>query len=76
MENTAEQRNPTIGEQRVQRSFSPSANQKVEELKSKFASLIDDLESMKSEGKNARCLSIAQTELETACMYAVKSIFA
>ena len=69
-------RNPTLGEQRVQRNFNPSANPVVETLKDKYADLIDTLESMKAEGKNARCISIAQTELETSCMYAVKSIFA
>jgi len=67
---------PTIGEQRVQRNFNPSANPIVETLKSKYAELIDTLEEMKADGKNVRCLSIAQTELETSCMYAVKSLFA
>jgi len=71
-----ESRNPTVGEQRVQRSFNPSANPLVETLKQKYADLIDTLEAMKENGKNARCLSIAQTELETSCMYAVKSLFA
>ena len=37
---------------------------------------IKNLEKLKSIGKDARCLSIAQTELETSCMYAVKSLFA
>lgn len=69
-------RNPTVGEQRVQISFNPSANPLVETLKQKYANLIDDLEAMKENGRNARCLSIAQTELETSCMYAVKSLFA
>jgi len=67
---------PTLGEKRVQRNFNPTANPIVETLKQKYAELIDDLESMKSEGKDGRCISIAQTELETSCMYAVKSIFA
>lgn len=71
-----ETRNPTLGEQRVQRSFNPTANPSVENLKAKYADLIDDLEALKSIGKNARCISIAQTELETSCMYAVKSLFA
>lgn len=70
------QRESTIGEQRVQRNPSPTANPLVETLKQKYADLIDTLEAMKADGKNARCLSIAQTELETSCMYAVKSIFA
>jgi hypothetical protein len=68
--------NITIGQKRVQRNFNPSANPQVEGLKEDYANIIDKLESMKSEGKDARCLSIAQTELETSCMYAVKSLFA
>lgn len=72
----SEIRKSTLGEKRVQMSFNPSANQNVEALKQKYADLIDTLEVMKAEGKDARCLSIAQTELETSCMYAVKSLFA
>ena len=70
------QRNPTVGEQRVQRNFNPSANPMVEALKTKYAGLIDELEQLKSEGKNTRCLALAQTFLEISCMYAVKSLFA
>ena len=66
----------TLGTKRVQRNFNPSANPIIETLKQKYADLIDDLEAMKADGKNARCISIAQTELETSCMYAVKSLFA
>lgn len=66
---------PTIGEKRVQRNFNPSANPMVEGLKEKYADLLDDLEALKEKGKDARCISIAQTELETSCMYAVKSLF-
>lgn len=68
--------NITLGQKRVQRNFNPSANPQVESLKEDYANLIDKLESMKSEGKDGRCLSIAQTDLETSCMYAVKSLFA
>jgi hypothetical protein len=64
----------TLGEQRVQRSFYASANPKVEDLKTKYAELIDVLEEMKT-GTNARTISLAQTELETSCIYAVKSLF-
>ena len=75
-EQTENNREATLGEQRVQRNFNPSANPTVETLKQKYADLIDDLEAMKADGKNVRCLALAQTELETSCMYAVKSIFA
>lgn len=68
-------RPPTLGEQRVQKNFNPTANETVETLKQKYAEIIDILELMKDNGKNPRCISIAQTELETSCMYAVKSLF-
>lgn len=70
-----EERKLTLGEIRVQRNFNPTANETVENLKQRYASLIDLLEQMKVDGKNGRCISITQTELETSCMYAVKSLF-
>ena len=64
----------TLGQKRVQRNFNPSANPVVESLKDDYANLIDKLEFMR-DSKNWREVSIAQTELETSCMYAVKSLF-
>lgn len=64
----------SLGEKRVQRNFNPSANPFIEELKTDYASLIDKLEGMRN-STNGREVSIAQTELETSCMYAVKSLF-
>lgn len=69
-----ENRELTLGEKRVQRNFNPSANPVVEQLKTDYAKLIDQLEGMRND-KNGREISIAQTELETSCMYAVKSLF-
>jgi hypothetical protein len=66
--------NVTIGQKRVQRNFNPTANQQVEELKEMYANIIDTLETLKNE-MNGREISIAQTEAETSCMYAVKSLF-
>jgi hypothetical protein len=62
------------GELRVQRNFNPSAKPEVEELKQDYANLIDKLETMNN-GQNGREISLAQTQLETSCMYAVKSLF-
>lgn len=73
--NETENREPTIGEKRVQRNFNPSANQTIEEIKTKYADIIDFLEGMRNTG-SGREISIAQTEAETSCMYAVKSLFA
>jgi hypothetical protein len=69
-----ESRPQTLGEKRVQRNFNPTANIEVEQLKDYYAQIIDLLETKKNE-KNGREISIAQTEAETSCMYAVKSLF-
>lgn len=66
--------NITLGQKRVQRNFNPSANPQIEEIKEQYANLIDVLEGLRNE-KNGREISIAQTEAETSCMYAVKSLF-
>lgn len=66
--------NTTLGQKRVQRNFNPTANPTVEDLKQSYADLIDKLESLRNES-NGREISLAQTELETSCMYAVKSLF-
>jgi hypothetical protein len=69
-----EMENITLGQKRVQRSFNPSANETVEEIKQRYADIIDFLETLRND-KNGREISIAQTEAETSCMYAVKSLF-
>lgn len=64
----------TLGEKRVQRNFNPSANPQAELLKNAYAVIIDMLEDNRNE-RNGREISLAQTEAETSCMYAVKSLF-
>jgi hypothetical protein len=64
----------SLGERRVQRNFNPSANVQVEDLKTAYAKLIDVLELNRNE-RNGREVSLAQTEAETSCMYAVKALF-
>jgi hypothetical protein len=66
--------NLTLGQKRVQRNFNPTANQQVEELKETYARLIDVIELNRND-KNGREISLAQTEAETSCMYAVKALF-
>lgn len=66
--------NITLGQKRVQRNFNPSANPSVEEIKEMYANIIDHLETLRNQ-TNGREISIAQTEAETSCMYAVKSLF-
>lgn len=69
-----DQQNVTLGQKRVQRNFNPTANPQVEDLKQAYSQLIDILELNRND-RNGREISLAQTELETSCMYAVKSLF-
>lgn len=61
----------SLGEQRVRITFNINNNSVVDQLKSKTAELINLCEQLKT--LDGRCASIAQTEFETACMYAVKA---
>lgn len=69
--------NQTLGQKRVKAEFNPAKNGLVDQIKNKSAELIDMLEQMRDGGSSEkqRVISIAQTELETACMYAVKANF-
>jgi hypothetical protein len=67
----------TLGQRRVKADFNPDKNDVVDQIKNKAAEMIDLLEASR-EGKTVegqRVISIAQTEIETGCMYAVKSCF-
>lgn len=72
-------RSMTLGEIRVGRSFNPTANEKVEELKASYAQKIDDLESLRDKdnprSERNRTISRAQTHAEDACMLSVKALF-
>ena len=61
----------TEGQYRVGISFNPSNNDDVNYIKSVVAEIIDFIT---EHGKDSRCTSIACTELESAAMWAVKSI--
>lgn len=64
-------RQMTLGEQRVRRTFNPTSNRQVEEIKIATAELIDMCEELKA--KDARLASLAQTAYEEAAMWAVKA---
>ena len=70
----------TLGQRRVKADFNPAKNDTVDQIKNKSAELIDLIDSMRNlpltgTGEKQRLISIAQTEIETACMYAVKANF-
>ena len=68
----------TFGEKAVGLSFNPGGNAEVNEIKRKFADLIDLLHQRRSSpdtsDDQARMLSIAITEAQTAQMWAVKAV--
>lgn len=74
----------TLGQKRVKAEFNPAKNDLVDQIKNKSAELIDLIELMRENGtlegikvssEKHRLISIAQTEIETACMYGVKACF-
>lgn len=67
----------TLGQKRVKAEFNPSKNDVVDQIKNKSAELIDLLEQLRNSehGEKNRLIAIAQTEVETACMYGVKACF-
>lgn len=68
----------TLGQRRVKAEFNPAKNDLVDQIKNKSAELIDLCEQLKapnSSSEKHRVTSLAQTYIETACMYAVKACF-
>jgi hypothetical protein len=61
----------TVGETRVRTEFNPSKDTVVDQIKQKTAELINLCEELKT--KDGRLASIAQTEFESAAMWAVKA---
>ena len=73
----------TLGQKRVKAEFNPSKDGHVDVVKNKCAELIDILEEMRvniqdgqsGTGEKQRLISLAQTEIENAAMWAVKANF-
>ena len=61
----------TLGELRVRTEFNPSSNGSVDQIKQKCAELINLVESLPTADR--RLVSIAQTTIEEAAMWAVKA---
>ena len=61
----------TVGEHRVRTQFNPSANSVVDQIKQKTAELINLCEDLKI--YDARLAALAQTDYESAAMWAVKA---
>jgi hypothetical protein len=75
---SAAARELTFGEKAVGLSFNPSNNAEVDQIKREFAKIIDTLHLRRSSADTipdqARMLSIAITEAQTAQMWAVKAV--
>lgn len=77
-EMVTEGRTLTYGEKAVGLSFNPGGNEKVQHIKQVFAGIIDFLNDERAKsperGEEARMLSKAITETQTAQMWAVKAV--
>lgn len=70
----------TLGQKRVKAEFNPAKDGHVDIIKNKCAELIDILEEMRTypsngTGEKQRLISLAQTDIEAAAMWAVKANF-
>lgn len=68
----------SLGAKRVHLKFNPSENPIVKEIKTRSAELINLVEELRNGGgeETQRLVSMAQTEVELACMLMVKANFA
>jgi len=67
----------SFGEKAVGLTFNPGGNEQVTSIKRKFADVIDDLNTLRSEFTDSevkRLASVAITEAQTAQMWAVKAV--
>lgn len=67
----------TYGEKAVGLTFNPNGSEQVNQIKTKCAKLIDELNDCRNatkDGEVKRMLSIAITEVQTAQMWAIKAI--
>lgn len=62
----------TKGEQIVRVNFNPSKDSKVDQIKAKYAELIDLVDENKF--MEPRLAQLAMTSLEESCMWAVKCV--
>lgn len=66
----------TLGQKRVRKGFNPNGNALVDELKTRVADFIDRCEELKQASDDPeveRLAALAQTEAESAAMWAVKA---
>lgn len=78
----------TLGQKRIRTGFNPSKEDSISVVKQKFATLIDDLETLRKfylnrteeekekfdMGEQMRLIATAQTKIEEAAMWTIKSM--
>lgn len=67
----------TYGQKAVGLTFNPSSDDRIHSIKQRFADLIDEMNNLRSTANSpdrARLASITITELQTAQMWAVKTL--
>ena len=78
MEETTEDKVLTLGEKRIRTEFNPGNNEKLQNLKEKFAHLLNEVDAIRGDGmisgEKARLIAESLTLLETSAMFAVKAI--
>lgn len=74
--NTSTPKELTYGEKAVGITFNPSNNELVDIIKKQYAYIIDNIHTLRDEGKSEknRLISIAITQAQDAQMWAVKAI--
>ena len=71
---TGEEREPTLGESRVEIDFNPSGDPEIARMKRLAADMIDAVDALPAPtGEVARVRAHAMTEIEGAAMWAVKA---
>lgn len=68
----------TLGQKRVGVKRDADPQETVSKIKNMSAELIDLMETLRSEGSSGelhRVISLAQTNIETGCMFGVRSCF-
>lgn len=71
------ERELTFGEKAVGLTFNPGASEAVQQIKEKFAAVIDNLNDFRNATQDPevkRMLSVAITEAQTAQMWGVKAV--
>ncbi len=63
----------SVGEQLIRVQFEPGNNDRVQNLKEKFAHLVNDIDQLKKDGFDARLCTMVISNLEVGSILATKA---